>query len=852
MKTILLHVDPVTYHHKPTMKNEIGKIKIRMANPSNIQEMTVEEIAQALQEGRTIQPGVCPLSETSIRNGAKGTKKDDFTSQQIFLTDIDNENPNAPQETPEHLEVVLKENGLKAAFMYESFHSTSKQIRFRYAIVCDEVITDREERDSIQRALISLSPQADQSTSNADRIYFGTNKGIIKSDYNAVCKKKDLVAVANTLTVSEPSEKNESKNSFSVPRFEDDEIIKKAKIFEPKFRNLYKGNWEIYDYSSQSEADFALLVILAYWTDRNPEQMERIFSTSGLVRDKWNDREDYRKRSILRACECCEQSYTEEEQDEQYNNSLREQHWLLKQLNEKNFAKNKNYGAKLDAISCARFLSDVYKQQYRYCIEAKEFYHYDRDKGIWKKDDKKTINVKCMDFARVLPRYILSKIREIKITEADKITDQEIKNILKFARSYSKRDTRRKLIQDIADLTAFSKLELDSNPNYLNCLDGVLDLATGKVLPHNPNFLMSKCTRAEIHGERDGTRWERFLQEIQQGDTEMIQYIQQVLGSGMAYGNPNEEFYIFYGSSTRNGKSTLIETVSYVLGDYAVASDPMTFGEQSKFSSDSSKPTPDLARLYKARFVSVPEPDKKLTLDVAKIKKFTGQNKIIARNLNEGFFEFTADFKLYFDVNCYPRVNDRTLFSSNRVVVIPFEKHFEKDEIDTTLKTQFRRPKAVNYILSWLYEGLKRSKGAGYKQRPKKIEKYVCEFEFHEDRFGQFMEECLIADTENPDWQKHNREGKNHSSKIPLKKLYILYRGWCESGGINPQGKEKINDQLKERQIYQYSGKIDGHTYTNLCKGYQIRMSKLKEYTSLYFGEDNTRSYIYEDLRNQD
>ena len=91
---------------------------------------------------------------------------------------------------------------------------------------------------------------------------------------------------------------------------DDETVLKRACRADSKFADLYHGNWRG-KYDSQSNADYALLCRLAFWTNRNPEQMERLFSSSGLVREKWTARDDYRRRSIERACLDCEQTFSE-------------------------------------------------------------------------------------------------------------------------------------------------------------------------------------------------------------------------------------------------------------------------------------------------------------------------------------------------------------------------------------------------------------------------------------------------------------------------------------------------------------------------------------------------------------
>lgn len=74
---------------------------------------------------------------------------------------------------------------------------------------------------------------------------------------------------------------------------------------------LWAGDWQGAGYSSKSEADAALCTILAFWCDRDTERVERLFSASGLVRDKWTRRADYRARTIDAGCAACGETFSE-------------------------------------------------------------------------------------------------------------------------------------------------------------------------------------------------------------------------------------------------------------------------------------------------------------------------------------------------------------------------------------------------------------------------------------------------------------------------------------------------------------------------------------------------------------
>jgi len=78
----------------------------------------------------------------------------------------------------------------------------------------------------------------------------------------------------------------------------DDALLEKAMDAAngEKFQRLWDGDTSGYD--SHSEADQALCTLLAFWTGGDPQRIERLFAQSGLVREKWRSRSDYRERTI--------------------------------------------------------------------------------------------------------------------------------------------------------------------------------------------------------------------------------------------------------------------------------------------------------------------------------------------------------------------------------------------------------------------------------------------------------------------------------------------------------------------------------------------------------------------------
>jgi len=94
---------------------------------------------------------------------------------------------------------------------------------------------------------------------------------------------------------------------------DDDALIEKMLNSTGSAAGLFQGKptikelWEATDDAIQyyngdlSSIDQALMNHLAFWTNKNPVRMVRLFESSSLVRDKWNNRKDYRKWTVENA-----------------------------------------------------------------------------------------------------------------------------------------------------------------------------------------------------------------------------------------------------------------------------------------------------------------------------------------------------------------------------------------------------------------------------------------------------------------------------------------------------------------------------------------------------------------------
>ena len=167
-----LHIDKISYNEKPNKK--AGEIKTRLQKTATVVDVTIQELIEALEEGKTVSPAVM-----------KGTKSEDFIEQQVFMVDIDNKKNAIPILTVEEAISICEKNCLPLAFYYYSFSHTEKLPKYRLVFILDEAITDNIIRLSIMQRLIDLFEQSDTSCRNADRIFFGTDKEAVICDLKA-------------------------------------------------------------------------------------------------------------------------------------------------------------------------------------------------------------------------------------------------------------------------------------------------------------------------------------------------------------------------------------------------------------------------------------------------------------------------------------------------------------------------------------------------------------------------------------------------------------------------------------------------------------------------------------------
>ena len=316
--------------------------------------------------------------------------------------------------------------------------------------------------------------------------------------------------------------------------------------------------------------------------------------------------------------------------------------------------------------------------------------------------------------------------------------------------------------------------ELDKNPWLLNLQNGTVDVSKGEFREHRKEEMISKIANVEFNPEADCPLWKQFIREIMDYKTDLINFVQTAAGWALTGDISEQTMFILYGTGA-NGKSTFLNTVMYLLGDYAIATPTETF---MKKSGDQN--TNDIARLRGIRVVTTTEAEQGRRLSEPLIKKITGNDQMTARFLYGEYFNFVPTFKIFMATNHKPVIKGTDYGIWRRIKLIPFTTRIAEDKQDKHLEPKLREE--ASGILNWLLEGAERWKREGL-QAPAIVLNATDEYRGEMDVIGNFLKVCCKQDK---------------GLSIRIRELYRAYSDWCAENNEHAVSERFLTLQLKE------------------------------------------------------
>jgi putative DNA primase/helicase len=314
----------------------------------------------------------------------------------------------------------------------------------------------------------------------------------------------------------------------------------------------------------------------------------------------------------------------------------------------------------------------------------------------------------------------------------------------------------------------------DTDPWLLNTPGGIVDLRTGKLLPHDPMKYMTKITAVAPGG--DGCPlWLSFLARVTGENYELQSFLQRVAGYSSTGITREHALFFLYGRG-RNGKGVWLNTTSAILGDYAATAPMQTF----MATKNEQHPT-DLAMLRGARMVTSQEIEKNQRWAESKVKSLTGGDRITARFMRQDFFSYTPEFKLNIGGNHKPALHGVDEAIRGRMNLVPFTVTIPPKERDPDLPEKLKHEWPA--ILQWMINGCLAWQRMGLAQ-PAIVSEATEEYLTAEDALERWIGECCVT---GPD--------KRCSAKL----LWECWKRWSESANEYVGSQTKFGFALTER-----------------------------------------------------
>ena len=550
----------------------------------------------------------------------------------------------------------------------------------------------------------------------------------------------------------------ETEDDFSFERemlFDSDylAIIRESKQSK-KFFKLYRGSSSGYD--TPSEADGAFCFILAFYT-KDPRRIDSIYRRSGRMRPKWDSKrgsstwgQDLIKRAVSKVKSTYDPNFRPT-----YTPEYKE---VLEAFN-----KNQDGDAELY----------VKQNRDRYIFDHTENRWYFWRGNYWEKD---LLRFSLRDVDLVIEQYE-------NHLESNNAFGERINSLRTIYRK-----TR---VLELASVgpkgLGITGNEWDRQSMLLPCSNGVVNLEYGTLSPGRPDhYLKTYCSTPYDPDAPEPTKFLEFLDDIFSGNENLIAYIKRLFGYSLIGQQIEHNLIIFFGPRGRNGKTTLVETISDILGSFA-----MSFGSGLLLSQTFSKnpSAPDSAKLAMRgkRLVITSETNEGMQFDVERVKKFTGGDTLEARGMYQTHHvTFEPSHTLILATNRNPTASFDDDAFWGRVHVVPFNRSFvEAPELE------HERPRKTNMkkillseskeILNWMVQGCIDYQDKGSLGKPNEITSQTKKYRKEQDQIGMFIDDCL------------QKGGKTYAGV-----LYDAYKKWAKNNEYSIMTDTSFYKKLKK------------------------------------------------------
>lgn len=315
--------------------------------------------------------------------------------------------------------------------------------------------------------------------------------------------------------------------------------------------------------------------------------------------------------------------------------------------------------------------------------------------------------------------------------------------------------------------------DFNSERNLLNLRNGVFNLEKGELEDFNPKYQFTFQMNASFNPEATCPLWLSFLDETFEGNQDLINFVQKSVGYTLSGYTNEKKIFICHGKGN-TGKTTFIETLQYLMGDFSRTINPRTLDKSTEKSWE-------LAEIVGKRLLTISETDENFVFSNT-VKALSGNSTTLSVEAKyKKPIEITPFVKIWIDTNNKPLLTtgDRGSFLK-RLTFIPFFHIVWDNMKDERLSTKLRGE--IEGILNWALEGWKLYTLEGL-ESPEIVNQYGKEYAEEQNDIADFVsryyeitndkKDRLLRQTILDDYEEYNRL---HTSSQRLGKAALFQR----------------------------------------------------------------------------
>lgn len=334
--------------------------------------------------------------------------------------------------------------------------------------------------------------------------------------------------------------------------------------------------------------------------------------------------------------------------------------------------------------------------------------------------------------------------------------------------------TQRREVLDYMELIVEERSAADAR--YIAFNNGVLDIVTMDLLPFSSELVITnKIPWNYVPGAYNELA-DKTLNKLACGDVIIRALLEECIGYCFYRRNEMGKAFILTGDKN-NGKSTFLDVLKHIMSDENISAldlkelgdrfnTSMMFGKLANIGDDIGDD------FLQGSQVSI-------------FKKIVTGNRIKAERKGQDPFEFNPYIKLLFAANDIPRMKDKTGAVLRRLVIIPFNATFTKDDPDYRpyIKYELIQQDSIEYLIQLGVAGLKRILENNEFTKSEQVQKQLDEYETENNPIVAFIAEVGIGGIENQ----------------LTSDVFKRYQVFCSDNNMNPMSNIVFSKQINKR-----------------------------------------------------